>query len=72
MQTLTTIPVTDLEVGDVVVNFGNLPVSEIMIDGPSAYGVRVHGPSSYVIMVDTDNGLDTYTLPSWRHVTIVS
>lgn len=72
MNNTTTIPVTDLKVGDVVVNFGHLPVSEIMIDGPSAYDVRLHGPASYVIMVDGENGLDTWTLPSWRHVTIVS
>ena len=73
MSTSTTIPVTDLKVGDVVINFGWLPVSKIEVDGPSAYGVRVHGPATYVI---TTHGVenDTYQweLPSYRHVTIVS
>ena len=73
MENTTTIPVTDLKVGDVVINFGWLPVSKIEIVGPRVYGVRVHGLSSYVI---TTNGVDddthTWEMESYRHVTIVS
>lgn len=73
MTDANTIPVTDLEVGDVVIDFGWLPVSEIMIDGPSAYDIRLHGPSSYVIMCNgVDDDLHTFTVPSNGHVTIVS
>ena len=73
MTNANTIPVVDLKIGDVVIDFGWLPVSEIMIDGPSAYDVRLHGPSSYVVMVNgVDNDLQTFTVPSDGHVTVVS
>ena len=73
MSNATTIPVTDLKIGDVVIDFGWLPVSEIEIDGPKAYAVRLHGPATYVITTNgVDDGKQEWELPSWRHVTIVS
>ena len=60
----------DLAIGDVVGDFGFLPVTDIMVDGPSAYEVRLHGPAEYWITVGaTGMASQTYSVPSDQMVT---
>ena len=53
-ETVKTIAVHDVKVGDVVGDFGWLPVTDIMITGPSVYEVRLHGPAEYWITVGAE------------------
>ena len=62
----------DLKVGDVVTDWNYMPVQEIMIDGPTAYDVRVHGPSTYIVTVGVGSESADYTVPVDAMVTIVA
>ena len=64
---------SDVKVGDMIGDFGFLVVEEIMVDGPSAYEVRLHGPANYVFICGSVyEGDHTYTVPSDQYLTKVN
>ncbi len=64
---------SDVKVGDMIGDFGFLVVDEIMVDGPSAYEVRLHGPANYVFICNSVyDGAPTYTVPSDQLLTKVN